>query len=86
MSITIEAETPGETETLFRVLFDATTIGAGLTSTEAQTLVGQNLRKLAFLNRPPRGAVAASTGLFAFRPPVVACTDTKPAPWTGRAI
>jgi hypothetical protein len=47
MSITIEAETRGETETLFRVLFDATTIGAGLTSTEAQTLVGQNLRKLA---------------------------------------
>ena len=47
MSITIEAERPGNTETLLRVVCDGATIGVGLTPAQAKILVGELLQRMA---------------------------------------
>ncbi|HLW92782.1 MAG TPA: hypothetical protein VKS78_15980 [Roseiarcus sp.] len=52
MSITIEAETPGDSRTLFRVIFNGTVVATGLTAAQAHLIVGDALAKIAL----PRAA------------------------------
>jgi hypothetical protein len=45
--IVIEAETPGDSRTMFRLRIDASLIADGLTSAQAHVLVGEILERIA---------------------------------------
>ena len=47
MTITIEAETPGDSRTMFRVLFNGKTVATGLTAAQAHLIVGNALARIA---------------------------------------
>ena len=56
--IVIEAETPGDSRTMFRLRMDASIIGDGLTAVQAHVLVGEILARITIPNssspgRPP---------------------------------
>jgi len=45
--IVIEAETPGDSRTMFRLRIDASAIAEGLTAVQAHVLVGEILERIA---------------------------------------
>ena len=45
--IVIEAETPGDSRTMFRLRIDASSIADGLTAVQAHVLVGEILERIA---------------------------------------
>ena len=55
--IVIEAETPGDSQTMFRLLIDANLIAWNLTAAQAQLLVAEILERIAF-----RGIERQSSG------------------------
>jgi hypothetical protein len=55
--IVIEAETPGDSQTMFRLLIDANLIAWNLTAAQAQLLVAEILERIAF-----RGLERQSSG------------------------
>jgi len=48
MKITIEAETPNDSGSLFRVFVGAKTLGEGLTAAQTHVLIGEVLEQFAF--------------------------------------
>jgi hypothetical protein len=50
--IVIEAETPGDSRTKFRLRIDASAIADGLTAVQAHVLVGEILERIAAPNSP----------------------------------
>ena len=66
--IVIEAETPGDSRTMFRLRMDASVIGDGLTAVQAHVLVGEILARITIPNssspgRPPTDSLAAQRPL-----------------------
>ena len=45
--IVIEAETPGDSRTMFRLCIDASSIAEGLTAVQAHVLLGEILERIA---------------------------------------
>jgi hypothetical protein len=50
--IVIEAETPGDSRTMFRLRIDASAIAEGLTAVQAHVLVGEILERIAVPRSP----------------------------------
>jgi len=50
--IVIEAETPGDSRTMFRLRIDASAIAEGLTAVQAHVLVGEILERIAVPQSP----------------------------------
>ena len=50
--IVIEAETPGDSRTMFRLRIDASAIAEGLTAVQAHVLVGEILERIAVPKSP----------------------------------
>ena len=53
--VVIEAETPGDSRTMFRLRIDKNLIAEGLTAVQAHILVGEILERIA-LPKPPKMA------------------------------
>jgi hypothetical protein len=51
--IVVEAETPGDSRTMFRLRIDANLIAEDLTTAQAHLLVGEILERIALPKRPP---------------------------------
>lgn len=74
--IVIEAETPGDSRTMFRLRIDATRVAGDLTAVQAHILVGEILERIAVPKRAeadvatpsPSRLRAAIGALFAARP------------------
>ena len=58
--IVIEAETPGDSRTMFRLRIDANSIAEGLTAVQAHVLVGEILERIAVPKSPSEAQAAAS--------------------------
>jgi hypothetical protein len=56
--IVIEAETPGDSRTMFRLRIDASVIAEGLTAVQAHVLVGEILERIAVPKSPSEPATA----------------------------
>ncbi len=56
--IVIEAETPGDSRTMFRLRIDASAIAEGLTAVQAHVLVGEILERIAVPKSPCEPATA----------------------------
>jgi hypothetical protein len=56
MKIVIEAETPGDSRTLFRITLAQKLIGQELTAAEAHLLVGEILERIALPRKGDSGA------------------------------
>ncbi len=54
--IVIEAETPGDSRTMFRLRIDASAIAEGLTAVQAHVLVGEILERIAVPQSPSEPA------------------------------
>ena len=59
--IVIEAETPGDSRTMFRLRIDASAIAEGLTTVQAHVLVGEILERIAVPQSPSELATAGAT-------------------------
>jgi hypothetical protein len=70
--IVIEAETPGDSRTMFRLRIDASSIAEGLTAVQAHVLVGEVLERIALpkSNRQAATATTSETAAVAASPPV----------------
>jgi hypothetical protein len=58
--IVIEAETPGDSRTMFRLRIDASAIAEGLTAVQAHVLVGEILERIAVPQLPSEPATATA--------------------------
>ena len=58
--IVIEAETPGDSRTMFRLRIDANAIAEGLTAVQAHVLVGEILERIAMPQSPSETATATA--------------------------
>lgn len=58
--IVIEAETPGNSRTMFRLRIDANSIAEGLTAVQAHVLVGEILERIAVPKSPGERQAAVS--------------------------
>jgi hypothetical protein len=58
--IVIEAETPGDSRTMFRLRIDASAIAEGLTAVQAHVLVGEILERIAVPQSPSEQATATA--------------------------
>ncbi len=56
--IVIEAETPGDSRTMFRLRMDACSIAEGLTAVQAHVLVGEILERITVPKSPAEPAPA----------------------------
>jgi len=56
--IVIEAETPGDSRTMFRLRIDASSIAEGLTAIQAHVLVGEILERITVPKSPAEPATA----------------------------
>ncbi len=70
--IVIEAETPGDSRTMFRLRMDARPIAEGLTAVQAHVLVGEILERIV-VPKSPSGPATATTSDAA----------TGPRRWSG---
>ena len=59
--IVIEAETPGDSRTMFRLRIDASSIAEGLTAVQAHVLVGEILERIALPKSPGEHAAASAS-------------------------
>ncbi len=57
--IVIEAESPGDSRTMFRLRIDASAIAEGLTAVQAHVLVGEILERIAVPGSPEEPATPA---------------------------
>ncbi len=58
--IVIEAETPGDSRTMFRLRIDASAIAEGLTAVQAHVLVGEILERIAVPKSPDEPTAATA--------------------------
>lgn len=58
--IVIEAETPGDSRTMFRLRIDASAIADGLTAVQAHVLVGEILERIAAPKSPGEPETASA--------------------------
>ena len=58
--IVIEAETPGDSRTMFRLRIDASAIAEGLAAVQAHVLVGETLERIAVPKSPTEPATATA--------------------------
>ena len=74
--IVIEAETPGNSRTMFRLRMDASIIADGLTAVQAHVLVGEILERVAI----PKSFHLSAEALVAQQSPA---TTLRPRGWSG---
>jgi len=63
--IVIEAETPGDSRTMFRLRIDASAIAEGLTAVQAHVLVGEILERIAVPKSPSEPTTVLAPGTAA---------------------
>ena len=74
--IVIEAETPGNSRTMFRLRMDASTIADGLTAVQAHVLVGEILERVTL----PKSSHLPAVSLVAQQSPAA---TLQPGGWSG---
>jgi hypothetical protein len=79
--IVIEAETPGDSRSMFRLRMDASPIADGLTAVQAHLLVGEILERIALPKPSERAALAAESDAVAQE---AAGDSPRALPWRHR--